>query len=138
MKEISPELKPSKATANKRSAARFDRLAQNGAEIQFTCKEAIRRKVPAQEWQSGAAIASRPGAPRKPPAISSAEAELFALTSGALQALGFMTLLEEFGHKVDAVLRGDASAAIGIVRCCGLSMLQHLNACYLRLQDQLK
>ena len=71
-------------------------------------------------------------------ALSSAEAELYALTKGASQALGMMTLLEDFGLKTRATLHTDASAAIGIVRRAGLGKLRHLNVRYLRLQDHLR
>ena len=47
-------------------------------------------------------------------ALSSTEAELYALAEGASQALGLMTLLEDVGHVAEAVLFTDASAAIGI------------------------
>ena len=68
-------------------------------------------------------------------ALSSAEAELYALTKGASQALGVMTLLEDFGIKIRSTLHTDASAAIGIVRRAGLGKLRHLNVRYLWLQD---
>ena len=47
-------------------------------------------------------------------ALSSAEAELYALTKGAAQALGFITLLADLGVEVTATVHTDASAAIGI------------------------
>ena len=71
-------------------------------------------------------------------ALSSAEAELYALTKGASQAFGVMTLLEDFGFTTRAVLHTDASAAIGIVRRAGLGKLRHLNVRYLWLQDHLR
>ena len=71
-------------------------------------------------------------------ALSSAEAELYALTKGASQALGVMTLLEDFGIKTRSTLHTDASAAIGIVRRAGLGKLRHLNVRYLWLQDHLR
>ena len=70
-------------------------------------------------------------------ALSSAEAELYALTKGASQALGVMTLLEDFGFRTRSVLHTDAGAAIGIVRRAGLGKLRHLNVRYLWLQDHL-
>ena len=48
--------------------------------------------------------------------LSSAEAELYAFTTGAAQALGLMTLLADLGVEVQAAVHTDASAAIGIVR----------------------
>ena len=71
-------------------------------------------------------------------ASSSAEAELYALTKGASQAFGVMTLLEYFGFTTRAVLHADASAAIGIVRRAGFGKLRHLNVRYLWLQDHFR
>ena len=71
-------------------------------------------------------------------ALSSAEAEFYALTKGASQALGVMTLLEDFGIKIRSTFHTDASAAIGIVRRAGLGKLRHLNVRYLWLQDHLR
>ena len=52
--------------------------------------------------------------------ISSAEAELYALTKGAAQGLGIMSSLRDFGVAVSVTIHTDASAAIGIVRRAGL------------------
>ena len=71
-------------------------------------------------------------------ALSSAEAELYALTKGASQALGIMALLEDFGFTTRSVFHTDASAAIGIVRRAGLGKLRHLNVRYLWLQDHFR
>jgi len=71
-------------------------------------------------------------------ALSSAEAELYALTKGASQVLGLMSLLQDFGVAVSAIVHTDASAAIGIVRRAGLGKLRHLNVRYLWLQDKVK
>ena len=71
-------------------------------------------------------------------ALSSAEAELYALTKGAAQALGIMTMLLDLGAEANATIHADASAAIGIVRRTGLGKLRHLNVRYLWLQDHLK
>ena len=71
-------------------------------------------------------------------ALSSAEAELYALTKGASQALGIMALLEDFGFTTRSVLHTDAGAAIGIVRRVGIGKLRHLNVRYLWLQDHLR
>ena len=66
-------------------------------------------------------------------AHSSAEAELYALTTGASHALGFMTLQEDFGPKLGAVLLADAFAAICIMRRSGFGKLRNLNVRYLLL-----
>ena len=71
-------------------------------------------------------------------ALSSAEAELYALTKGASKALGVMTLLEDFGLTTRSVLHTDARAAIGIVRRAGLGKLRHLNVRHFWLQDHLR
>ena len=71
-------------------------------------------------------------------ALSSAEAELYALTKGAGQGLGMMTLMEDLGVSASVTMHTDASAAIGIVRRAGLGKLRHLNVRYLWLQDQVK
>ena len=71
-------------------------------------------------------------------ALSSAEAELYALTKGAAQGLGMMTLMEDFGIPTAVTVHTDASAAIGIVRRAGLGKLRHLNVRYFWLQSQVK
>ena len=71
-------------------------------------------------------------------ALSSAEAELYAMTKGAAQALGIMTLFDDFGLALRTVVHADASAAIWIVRRAGLGKLRHLNVRYLWLQDHLE
>ena len=71
-------------------------------------------------------------------ALSSAEAELYALTKGAAQGLGMMSLMSDFGVGVSVTIHTDASAAIGIVRRAGLGKLRHLNVRYLWVQDQVK
>ena len=68
-------------------------------------------------------------------ALSSAEAELFAVTQGAAEALGMMTLIADFGISLYATVHTDASAAIGIVRRTGLAKLRRLNVRYLCFQE---
>ena len=71
-------------------------------------------------------------------ALSSLEAKLYALTKGAAQGLGMMSLLGDFGVSIGVTIHADASAAIGIVRRAGLGKLRHLNVRYLLVQDQVK
>ena len=71
-------------------------------------------------------------------AMSSAEAELYALTKGAAQALGFITLFSDLGVNVKAAVHTDATGAIGIARRAGLGKLRHLNVRYLWLQQELQ
>ena len=63
---------------------------------------------------------------------------MYALTKGASQVLGLMSLLQDFGVVVSATVHTDASAAIGIVRRAGLGKLRHLNVRYLWLQEKVK
>ena len=71
-------------------------------------------------------------------ALSSSEAELYALTKGAAQGLGMMSLLSDFGVSIGVMIHTDASAAIGIVRRAGMGKLRHLNVRYRWVQDQVK
>ena len=64
-------------------------------------------------------------------ALSSAEAELYALINGASQTLGAVALGEDFGIHLSAKVRSDASAALGIVARQGLGKLRHISAQYL-------
>ena len=67
-------------------------------------------------------------------ALSSGEAEFYALVSTSSEALGWVAKSEDFGDKIDAFLYADASAAIGVAgreglggsdiwipNCCGFS-----------------
>ena len=71
-------------------------------------------------------------------ALSSAEAELYALTKGTAQGLGLVSLMADFGVAISVTVHTDASAAIGIVRRAGLGKLRHLNVRYLWIQGQVK
>ena len=71
-------------------------------------------------------------------ALSSAEAELYALTKGAAQALGIIAMMDDFGVFASATIHTDASAALGIVRRQGLGKLRHLNVRYLWMQEQVR
>ena len=71
-------------------------------------------------------------------ALSSAEAELYALTKGAAQTLGIMSLMQDFGVTTKGWIHTDASAAIGIVQRQGLGRLRHLKVQYLWVQDKVR
>jgi len=60
-------------------------------------------------------------------ALSSAEAELYAMVKGAAQTLGMMTMAVDFGLKLNGKVDSDASAAIAIVHRHGLGKLRHIN-----------
>ena len=71
-------------------------------------------------------------------ALSSGEAELYALVKGAGQALGMVALMEDLGYSLDARVHSDSSAAIGISNRKGLGKLRHLNVQFLWVQDKIK
>jgi len=71
-------------------------------------------------------------------ALSSGEAELYAMTKGAATALGLISLAMDFGIKLDGLVHCDASAALGIVNRQGLGKLRHINVRYLWLQEKVR
>ena len=71
-------------------------------------------------------------------ALSSGESELYSLTKGASQALGFIALARDLGAYIHAVVHTDASATLGIVNRQGLGKLRHVNVQYLWLQEKVR
>ena len=71
-------------------------------------------------------------------ALSSAEAELYALVKGASQTLGIIAMAEDFGMTLDGRVHTDASAALGIVNRQGLGKLRHISVQYLWIQDKVR
>ena len=69
-------------------------------------------------------------------ALSSAEAELYALLKGASQSLGLNSMGSDFGDDIRAGLWSDASAAIAISQRSGLGKLRHIQTQYLWLQER--
>ena len=69
-------------------------------------------------------------------ALSSGEAELYALVKGAAQSYGIMSMLMDFNVKVDCTVCTDASAAIGIVHRQGLGKTRHIDVQYLWVQRE--
>ena len=70
-------------------------------------------------------------------ALSSGEAELYALVKGAAAALGIQSLLADLGRQISCKVRADSTAAIGIAFRSGLGKLRHLNVQYLWVQEKL-
>ena len=70
-------------------------------------------------------------------ALSSGEAELYALVKGAAAALGLESLLVDLGRQISCKVRADSTAAIGIAFRSGLGKLRHLNVQYLWIQEKL-
>ena len=71
-------------------------------------------------------------------ALSSGEAELYALTKVAAQVLGIMAILRDFGDKVEAVLHTDSTAAMGMVYREGLGRTRHIQVQYLWIQERVR
>ena len=71
-------------------------------------------------------------------ALSSAEAELYALTSATSDGLGIKLMIEEFGKVCKVMVHVDASAAIGIAQRKGLGKIRHLDVQSLWIQDALR
>ena len=71
-------------------------------------------------------------------ALSSGEAELYALTKGAAQTLGLISLAKDLGHEIRGTIHSDANAALGIVAREGLGKLRHVRVQYLWIQDRVR
>jgi len=71
-------------------------------------------------------------------ALSSGEAEYYALVSTASEALGIVAMTEDFGDRTEAYLYADASAAIGVANREGLGRIRHLDTQSLWLQQALR
>ena len=69
-------------------------------------------------------------------ALSSAEAELYALLKGASQSLGLRSMAHDFGDDPSIGLYSDASAAIAISQRTGLGKLRHIQTQFLWLQER--
>ena len=71
-------------------------------------------------------------------ALSSGEAELYALLKGASQMKGLMSQLAEWGITAKGIAKTDASAAMGMAHRQGLGRTRHIDVQYLWIQDELK
>ena len=70
--------------------------------------------------------------------MSSAEAELYALTKGAASAIGMISLARDLGVELNCTIHSGASAALGIVQRQGIGKMRHLNVRYLWLQGRVR
>ena len=68
-------------------------------------------------------------------ALSSGEAELYAIVKIATQAKGLGSLLGDYGYDTTTVIYTDSIAAMGIVHRKGLGKVKHIEVQYLWLQD---
>ena len=69
-------------------------------------------------------------------ALSSAEAELYALVKAASSAMGLVSTAGDFGEHLGIRVNADSSAAIGIVYRQGLGKVRHLDVQQLWLQQK--
>ena len=71
-------------------------------------------------------------------ALSSGEAELFAMVKGAAHTLGIMSMLCDMSMVMQGRIGCDSSAAIGIASRLGLGKLRHLKVQYLWIQERIR
>ena len=68
-------------------------------------------------------------------ALSSGEAEFYAIVEGASRSLGIKALMDDMGMEVEVVLKSDSSAGRAISLRKGTGKMRRLQAKYLWLQD---
>ena len=71
-------------------------------------------------------------------ALSSGEAELYALIKATAHAKGIMSNLFDFGYVLNCIVCTDASAAIGIVHRAGLGRTRHIDVQFLWIQGEVQ
>ena len=71
-------------------------------------------------------------------ALSSGEAELYAMTMACSEALGLVAMARDFGEAMRPVVHVDASAAIGIAQRKGLGRVRHLDTQTLWIQEAIR
>ena len=69
-------------------------------------------------------------------AMSSGEAELYALTKFASQVTGMVSMASDFGQRLQGTVKSDSTAAIGIANRTGLGgRSRHVRVQYLWIQE---
>ena len=71
-------------------------------------------------------------------ALSSGEAELAALIRATSEGLGMQAMMHEFGLESQLKIKGDAVAAMGMVKRQGLGRVRHLAVADLWIQQKAK
>ena len=71
-------------------------------------------------------------------ALSSAEAELYALVKGATQAVGLASMLQDLDVDTHTKIYIDSSAAFCITHRAGLGKTRHIQTQYLWVQDKVQ
>ena len=69
-------------------------------------------------------------------ALSSGEAELYALVKATAEGMGIAAIFKDIGRDTKVSILGDASAALGIVRRQGLGIVRHLDVSWLWVQEK--
>ena len=69
-------------------------------------------------------------------ALSSAEAELYAVVKATSEGIGIRSIMKDFGKVLKICILADASAALGIVRRKGVGRVRHLDTDLLWVQDK--
>ena len=69
-------------------------------------------------------------------AMSSGEAELYAMTKASAQLIGLCSIARDFELELDGVVHSDSIAAIGIVHRMGLGKTRHIRVQYLWIQER--
>ena len=75
---------------------------------------------------------------QKARALSSGEAEYYAMVTGCAEGLGFQALAEDLGWKAEVRLWTDSSAAKAVANRRGLGKLRHVELKWLWVQDMAK
>ena len=71
-------------------------------------------------------------------ALSSGEAELYALIKAAAQVKGLMSVMMDFGKTLNCTVCTDATAALGMVHRVGLGRTRHVDVQYLWIQHEVQ
>jgi hypothetical protein len=71
-------------------------------------------------------------------ALSSGEAEYYALVSGCAEALGVQALAEDMGFEVEVIMWIDSDAGRSVASRRGLGKMKHVELKYLWVQDAVK
>ena len=75
---------------------------------------------------------------QKTRALSSGEAEYYALVSGCAEGLGIQSLAEDMGYEVEVWVWTDSDACRGIASRRGLGKMRHVELRYLWVQEVAK
>ena len=75
---------------------------------------------------------------QKARALSSGEAEYYAMVTGCAEGLGLQSLAEDLGWKVEVRIWTDSSTAKAVANRRGLGKLRHVELKWLWVQDTVK